>query len=208
MDDKYFETLKNSIPNSEQSASNVTNGSGHAFLTVKVDIDCKLYCDGDFLDLFEANKVKKIPIETGQHLMTVESEHCDGVSEDHVVDAAEAGKNYLLLVNGLKEKEQDAALKAKENKQRIENLNRQEEHIKKVLTNFGIVIKKIKTITGLTSTRFEIALTDKTLVDKINYLKDDIHLSLSSYDNYKEVHITAPINDDGDVCIELPNNSI
>ena len=183
MDDKYFETLKNSIPNSEQSASNVTNGSGHAFLTVKVDIDCKLYCDGDFLDLFEANKVKKIPIETGQHLMTVESEHCDGVSEDHVVDAAEAGKNYLLLVNGLKEKEQDAALKAKENKQRIENLNRQEEHIK-------------------------IALTDKTLVDKINYLKDDIHLSLSSYDNYKEVHITAPINDDGDVCIELPNNSI
>jgi len=107
MDDKYFEALKNSVPNSEQSTINVSNGSRQAYLTVKVDIDCKLYCDGDFLDLFEANRVKKISIEVGQHLMTIESEHCDGISEDHVVDAAEVGKNYLLLVNDLKQKEKE-----------------------------------------------------------------------------------------------------
>ena len=105
MDKDYFNSLKNSVQDSERPTSNSSNSLGKAFLTVKIDVDCKLCCDGEFLDLFEANKVKKIPIETGQHLITIESEHYDGVSEDHVVDAAEAGKNYLLLVNGMKQKE-------------------------------------------------------------------------------------------------------
>ena len=139
MDDKYFEALKNSIPNSEQSTNNVSNGSRQAYLTVKVDIDCKLYCDGDFLDLFEANRVKKISIEVGQHLMTIESEHCDGVSEDHVVDAAEVGKNYLLLVNGMKEKEQIIIQKKEETKRhdeetlKAEKLKEQEQEVKELV---------------------------------------------------------------------------
>jgi hypothetical protein len=65
MDNNYFEALANSIQEHEQPKSNSLNTSGQAFLTVKVDIDCKLYCDGDFLDLFEANKVKKITVPTG-----------------------------------------------------------------------------------------------------------------------------------------------
>ena len=139
MDDKYFEALKNSIPNSEQSTNNVSNGSRQAYLTVKVDIDCKLYCDGDFLDLFEANRVKKISIEVGQHLMTIESEHCDGVSEDHVVDAAEVGKNYLLLVNGMKENEQIIIQKKEETKRhdeetlKAEKLKEQEQEVKELV---------------------------------------------------------------------------
>lgn len=139
MDDKYFEALKNSIPNSEQSTNNVSNGSRQAYLTVKVDIDCKLYCDGDFIDLFEANRVKKISIEVGQHLMTIESEHCDGVSEDHVVDAAEVGKNYLLLVNGMKEKEQIIIQKKEETKRhdeetlKAEKLKEQEQEVKELV---------------------------------------------------------------------------
>ena len=107
MDKDYFNSLTNSVQDSERPTSNSPNTISKAFLTVKIDADCKLYCDGDFLDLFEANKVKKIPIETGQHLITIESEHCDGISEDHVIDAAEAGKNYLLLVNDLKQKEKE-----------------------------------------------------------------------------------------------------
>ena len=116
MDKDYFNSLMKSVQDSEQPTSNSSNTLGKAFLTVKIDIDCKLYCDGDFLDLFEANKVKKIPIETGQHLFTIESEHSDGVSEDHVVDAAEAGKNYLLLVNGMKQKEKEIFQQASEEK--------------------------------------------------------------------------------------------
>lgn len=35
--------------------------SDMAYLTAKIDINCKLYCDGDFLDLLEAGKVKNFP---------------------------------------------------------------------------------------------------------------------------------------------------
>lgn len=141
MDDKYFEALKNSIQSSEQSANTETDVSGNAFLTVKIDIDCKLYCDGDFLDLFEANKVKKIPIEVGQHLITVESEHCNGVSEDHVIDAIEARKNYLLLVNGMKQKE-EAFVKQKEytmQQQDAEAAKKKQEELKSMIE--GLVRK-------------------------------------------------------------------
>ncbi len=114
MNNNYFENLANSIKVSEPK-SEVPKESLEATLTVKVDIDCKLYCDGDFLDLFEANKVKKISIPTGQHLITIESEQFDEITEDQVIDATEPGKNYLLLVKDLKEKE-DIFKKNKESK--------------------------------------------------------------------------------------------
>lgn len=114
MDNKYFESLANSIQDSEPK-SDKPKESLEATLTVKVDINCKLYCDGDFLDLFEANKVKKISIPTGQHLITIESEQFDEITEDQVIDATEPGKNYLLLVKDLKEKE-DIFKKNKESK--------------------------------------------------------------------------------------------
>ncbi len=114
MDNNYFENLANSIKVSEPK-SEEPKESLEATLTVKVDIDCKLYCDGDFLDLFEANKVKKISIPTGQHLITIESEQFDEITEDQVIDATEPGKNYLLLVKDLKEKE-DIFKKNKESK--------------------------------------------------------------------------------------------
>ena len=104
MDNNYFENLANSIKVSEPK-SEEPKESLEATLTVKVDIDCKLYCDGDFLDLFEANKVKKISVPTGQHLFTVESERFNEVSEDVVLEIEQPGKNYLLLVKDLKERE-------------------------------------------------------------------------------------------------------
>ena len=126
MDNNYFETLKNAVQEPEQPNTNPVESSGMATLTVKVDIDCKIFCDGDFLDLFEANKVKKVTIPTGQHLMTIESEHFEGVSEDQVVDAAESGKNYLLLVNDLKLKEEAIIQKAEEEKRKAEEEGKRE----------------------------------------------------------------------------------
>ena len=104
MDNKYFEDLVNSINEPTENKKNDTNPT--ATLTVKVDIDAKIYCDGDFLDLVEANVVKKMLIETGQHLITIESENVEGVAEDREVDIKEAGKNYLILVNGMKQKKE------------------------------------------------------------------------------------------------------
>lgn len=102
MDDNYRDFLANIINEPNENKINDTNPA--ATLTVKVDIDAKIYCDGDFLDLVEANVVKKIPIEIGQHLITIESENTEGVSEDREVDIKEVGKNYLLIVKGIQAK--------------------------------------------------------------------------------------------------------
>ena len=114
MDNNYFENLANAIQDEEPASTQTSQGGSEATLTVKVDVDCKLYCDGDFMDLFEANKVKKISVPTGQHLFTVESERFNEVSEDIVLEIDQPGKNYLLLVKDLKERENAEVLK-KEN---------------------------------------------------------------------------------------------
>ena len=114
MDNNYFENLANAIQDEEPASTQTSQGGSEATLTVKVDVDCKLYCDGDFMDLFEANKVKKISVPTGQHLFTVESERFNEVSEDIVLEIDQPGKNYVLLVKDLKERE-NAEVQKKEN---------------------------------------------------------------------------------------------
>ena len=104
---EYLSELQNSVLADNSSKEGV---NGNSTLTIKVDIDAKIYCDGDFLELVEANVVKKIPIEVGQHLITIESENVEGVSEDREVDIKEAGKNYLLLVNGMKQQQEKKRL--------------------------------------------------------------------------------------------------
>ncbi len=114
MDNNYFENLANAIQEEGPASAQTSQGGSEATLTVKVDVDCKLYCDGDFMDLFEANKVKKISVPTGQHLFTVESERFNEVSEDVVLEIEQPGKNYLLLVKDLRERE-NAEIQKKEN---------------------------------------------------------------------------------------------
>lgn len=89
------------------------NNANSAFLTVKADMDCKLYCDGDFVDCFEAGKTNKVRIPTGRHIIDIESEHVEGLSKFEIIDAADSAKNHLLLVDDMKQQEQKAlALKA------------------------------------------------------------------------------------------------
>ncbi len=120
MDNNYFENLANSLKEKELAANTSSVGAATAYLTVKVDIDCKLFCDGDFLDFFEANKVKKNAVQTGWHLFTIESAQFSEVSEDYEIDVAEAGKNYPLLVKGLKQKEDRMIQNAEEEKRKAE----------------------------------------------------------------------------------------
>ena len=129
MDDKYFEALKNSVQDSEQSVNNVVNSTDRTLLTVKVDIDCKLYCDGDFLDLLEANKTKQFTIETGPHLITIESEQYEELAEDHEIDAQ--GRNNLVVIKDMKQKEQEYLQREKENKRKKECKEEEEKQINK-----------------------------------------------------------------------------
>ena len=146
MDKNYFESLINSVQEPEKQ-NNEIESSGMASLTVKVDIDCKLYCDGDFLDLFEANKVKKVQIPIGQHLITIESEHYDGLSEDHVVEANESGKNYLLMIKDMKEKEDSLAKIQQEKEQKESEFLKKAQEVEAVLNDpEAISVKMNKSI--------------------------------------------------------------
>ena len=118
MDKDYFNSLKNSVQDSERSVNNVINSTDQTLLTVKVDIDCKVYCDGDFLDLLEANKTKQFTIETGPHLITIESDQYEELVEDREIDAK--GRNNLVVVKDMKQKEQEFLQKQEENKREIE----------------------------------------------------------------------------------------
>jgi hypothetical protein len=118
MDKDYFNSLKNSVQDSERSVNNVINSTDQTLLTVKVDIDCKVYCDGDFLDLLEANKTKQFTIETGPHLITIESEKYEELVEDREIDAK--GRNNLVVVKDMKQKEQEYLQKQEDNKREIE----------------------------------------------------------------------------------------
>jgi hypothetical protein len=129
MDDKYFEALKNSVQDSEQSVNNVVNSTDRTLLTVKVDIDCKVYCDGDFLDLLEANKTKQFTIETGPHLITIESEKYEELVEDREIDAK--GRNNLVVVKDMKQREQEYILKQKKEQQEREIIEANEQQERK-----------------------------------------------------------------------------
>jgi len=118
MEKDYFNSLMNSVQDSERPVNNVANSTDQTLLTVKVDIDCKLYCDGEFLDLLEANKTKQFTIETGPHLITIESEKYEELVEDREIDAK--GRNNLVVVKDMKQKEQDFSQKEEEKRRLAE----------------------------------------------------------------------------------------
>lgn len=152
MDDSYFESLKSSVQEIDHANNNKpVEISGMATLTVKVDVDCKLYCDGDFLDLFEANKVKKVQIPTGQHFITIESEHYEGVSEDKEIDAPEVGKNYLFKVNYMKsiedefvQKQEEAKLRQKEKEAEKKKQEKELQERNEIINNTQDIVQKGK----------------------------------------------------------------
>ena len=127
MDKDYFNSLKNSVQDSERPVNNVINSTDQTLLTVKVDIDCKVYCDGEFLDLLEANKTKQFTIETGPHLITIESEKYEELVEDREIDAK--GRNNLVVVKDMKQKEQDFLQKEKEEQQSNEKNSELEKQV-------------------------------------------------------------------------------
>lgn len=86
-------------------SSDSTNEVGKVNVTIRVDGDCFLRCDGDFIDAeFKANKITKVELIAGQHILEFQSVADPDNVVEKVVDYSEAGKSYLLFVQGLGEK--------------------------------------------------------------------------------------------------------
>ena len=82
---------------------NTSQNSDTANVTIRVDVDSLLLCDGDYIDQpFKAGALTKIQLPIGQHILEFLSEENPDVKVEKIVDFQEAGKSYLVIVNELK----------------------------------------------------------------------------------------------------------
>ena len=74
-----------------------------AHVTVRVDADCFMQCDGEYVDIpLKAGQICKTELPTGQHLLEFLSAENPNVKVERIVDFPESGKNYLVVINELK----------------------------------------------------------------------------------------------------------
>lgn len=77
--------------------------SGMAHVTVRVDADCFMQCDGEYVDIpLKAGQVCKTELPTGQHLLEFISAENPNVKIEKMVDFPGSGKNYLVVITELK----------------------------------------------------------------------------------------------------------
>ena len=131
--EKYINELENSGPKIPSppilvDLDELFGSDNAATLTVKVDVDCKLYVDGDLVDdAIQANQIKKIPVPLGEHIITIESYQHNEIAEDREIEVKEAGKNQVLLVKGLQEKERELIQRHADERNERERAERERE---------------------------------------------------------------------------------
>ena len=77
--------------------------SAVANITIRVDADCMMQCDGEYVDIpLKAGQICKTELPTGQHLLEFLSAENPNVKVEKMVDFPESGKNYLVVINELK----------------------------------------------------------------------------------------------------------
>lgn len=74
-----------------------------ANVTIRVDADCMMQCDGEYIDIpLKAGSMSKTQLPTGQHLLEFFSNENPNIKIEKIVDFPEPNKNYLVIVNELK----------------------------------------------------------------------------------------------------------
>ena len=98
------------LEGADSQKENTPTQTDTANVTIRVDADCLLLCDGDFIDQpFKAGALIKIQLPIGQHLLEFLYAENPDVKVEKVVDFDEAGKSYLVIVNELKAAVAEAA---------------------------------------------------------------------------------------------------
>lgn len=92
--------LNDAVPKQQEAEPVKTSGTVN--VTVRVDADCMLMCDDEYVDLpLKAGMMAKTTLPMGQHLLTFISEKQPNIKVEKIVDWPEADKNYLVIVNEL-----------------------------------------------------------------------------------------------------------
>ena len=91
----------------KESASTQT---GTANVTIRVDADSLLLCDGEYIDHpFKAGVITKIQLPLGQHLLEFLYAEDPDIKIEKEVDFPESGKSYLVLIKGMADLTKTAA---------------------------------------------------------------------------------------------------
>ena len=97
-----FSFLQNAAPAKHEQPEQKPD-TGLANVTVRVDADCFMQCDGEYVDIqLKAGQVTKTELPVGQHLLEFISTENTNIKVEKMVDFPESGKNYLVVVNELK----------------------------------------------------------------------------------------------------------
>ena len=95
-----FSYLEGAAPQEESTPVK----SDTANVTIRVDADSMLLCDGEYIDqVFKAGVLTKIQMGPGQHLLEFLYTEDPDIKIEKEVDFPESGKSYLVLIKGLKE---------------------------------------------------------------------------------------------------------
>lgn len=96
-----FSFLENAAPKAPEPEK--PKNDDMANVAVRVDAESFLMCDGEYIDIIiKADQVTKTKLPTGQHLLEFISTKDSQVKVEKTVDFPEGGKNYLVIVDGLK----------------------------------------------------------------------------------------------------------
>ena len=105
-----FSYLEGATPQKESTSIK----SDTATVTIRVDADSMLLCDGEYIDqVFKAGVITKTQLPLGQHLLEFLYTEDPELKIEKEVDFSESGKSYLVLIKGLKELVDAAAEEAK-----------------------------------------------------------------------------------------------
>ena len=99
-----FSFLEGAAPKPQQPEQKLDTGLAN--VTIRVDADCFLQCDGEYIEIeLQAGKMVKTQFPIGQHLLEFISSTYPDINVEKVVDFPETGKNYLVLIGEMKEAE-------------------------------------------------------------------------------------------------------
>lgn len=97
-----YSFLEKVVPK-QQEPEPAVKVSGIVSVTIRVDADCFLQCDGEYVDIpLKAGVMAKTQLPVGQHLLEFISEENPNIKVEKVVEWPESDKNYLVMVNELK----------------------------------------------------------------------------------------------------------
>ena len=107
-----YDFLKNAAPSQSEQNS---DAGGKVTVTIRVDADCLLQCDGEFVDVqLVAGKITKVELPLGHHILEFIKPENTEIKLEREVNFPEMGKSYVVLVNEMKAAEEAARKKAEE----------------------------------------------------------------------------------------------